>query len=177
MERTLPTPTMRFFRRKSCVLMPFFVEELVRTIRQIAPGQCGDRINHLPKSGLRPLDLVKRISERFLRPLAFNGDASDVTCAFYEREVFFGGNSRLMGIKRESAQHLVVLRQDRLGPPGSYPISGREIAILLLPALLRGDIGDNHPVLAKCCSPAYTCFVSDLHSPECPYPILFETVA
>src|SRR6267154_158431 len=96
MEGNLPTPTMRFFRRKTCVLMPFFVKELVRTIRQIAPGQCRDRINHLPKSGLRPLDLVKRISERFLRPLAFDGDASDVTCAFYEREVFFGGNSRLV---------------------------------------------------------------------------------
>src|SRR5207302_2602270 len=107
---------------QTCAL-PIFV----RTIRQIAPGQCRDRINHLPKSGLRPLDLVKRISERFLRPLAFDGDASDVTCAFYEREVFFGGNSRLMGIKRESAQHLVVLRKDWLGPRGSYPIADREI--------------------------------------------------
>src|SRR4029077_5023375 len=123
--------------------MPFSVEELVRTIRQIAPGQCGDRINHLPKSGLRPLDLIKRISDRFLRPLAFNGDASDVTCAFYEREVSSGGNSRLMRVKRESAQHLVVLRQDRLGPRGSYPIADRKLAILIGPVWLRGDIGDN----------------------------------
>jgi hypothetical protein len=52
------------------------------------------------------------LTESFLRPLAFNGDASDVPCAFYEREVFFGGNSRLMGVKRESTQHIVVLRQD-----------------------------------------------------------------
>src|ERR1700747_1844219 len=153
MERNLPTPTVRFFMRKTCVLMPFLVEELVRTIRQIAPGQCRDRINHLPKSGLRPLDLVKRISECFLRPLAFNGYASDVTCAFYEHEVLFGGNPRLMGIKRESAQHLVVLCQDRLGPRGSYPIADRKIAILLRPVLLGGDIGDNHPFLQKCCSP------------------------
>jgi len=72
-----------------------------------------------------------------------------VTCAFYKREVFFSGNSRLMGIKRESAQHLVVLRQDRFGPRGSYPIADRKIAILLGPVLLRGDIGDNHPFLQK----------------------------
>src|SRR5258708_4118123 len=147
MERTLPTPTMRFFRRKTCVLMPFFVEELVGTIRQIAPGQCGDRINHLPKSGLRPLELVKRISERFLRPLAFNGNASDVTCAFYEREVFFGGNSRRMGIKRESAQHLVVLRQDRLGPRGSYPIADCRSAIMLGALLFRVYMRANHTVI------------------------------
>src|SRR5882724_9766073 len=103
MERNLPTPTMRFFRRKTCVLMPFFVEELVRAIGQIAPGQCRDRINHLPKSGLRPLDLVKRISERFLRPLAFDGDASDVTCAFYEREVFLG--VQRLTANRKPAKH------------------------------------------------------------------------
>jgi hypothetical protein len=58
------------------------------------------------------LNFTKRISESFLRPLAFNGDASDAPCAFYEREVFLGGNSRLMGVKRESAQYRVVLRQD-----------------------------------------------------------------
>jgi hypothetical protein len=31
--------------------MPSFVEELVWTIRQIAPGQRGNRIKHLPKFG------------------------------------------------------------------------------------------------------------------------------
>jgi hypothetical protein len=50
--------------------MPLFVEELIRTIGQIAPRHCGDRINHLPKFGLGPLDLVKRISERLLCPLS-----------------------------------------------------------------------------------------------------------
>src|ERR1700692_3193192 len=114
MERSLPTHTMWLFGGKACVLMPFFIEEFVRTIRQIAPGQCGNRINHLPKPGLRRLEFAKRLSERFLRPLAFNGDAGDMPGAFYEREVFFGRNSHLMRVKRESAQHLVVLRQDRL---------------------------------------------------------------
>src|SRR5580700_6609370 len=70
MESSLPTPTMRFFRGQACVLMPLFVEELVRTIRQIAPSHCWDRINHLPKFGLGLLDLVKRTSERFLCSLS-----------------------------------------------------------------------------------------------------------
>src|ERR1700739_634492 len=111
--------------------MPFSVEDLVRTIRQIAPGQCGNRVNHLPKPSLRRLEFPKCLSERFLRPLAFYGDAGDMTGASYQREVFFGGNSRLMGVKRESAQHLVVLRQDRLRPRGGYPLADCQIPIYL----------------------------------------------
>src|SRR5262249_38023681 len=41
-------------------------EELVWTIRQIAPCECGNRINHLTKFGLRLLDFIKRISESLL---------------------------------------------------------------------------------------------------------------
>src|SRR6202044_747281 len=70
MESSLPTPTTRFFRGQACVFMPLFVEELVRAIRQIAPGHCGDRINHLPKSGLGFLYLAKRLFELFLCPLS-----------------------------------------------------------------------------------------------------------
>src|SRR5262252_10323584 len=69
MERGLPAPTMRLFRRKTCIFMPAFVEELVRTFRQIAPGECRDGINHLPKFGFRLLDFFKRIPESLLRPL------------------------------------------------------------------------------------------------------------
>src|SRR5262247_731494 len=72
MERGLPAPTMRLFRRKTCIFMPAFVEELVRTIRQIAPHECRDGINHLPKFGFRLLDFIKRISEGLLRPLALD---------------------------------------------------------------------------------------------------------
>src|SRR5712691_249344 len=118
--------------------MPFFIEELVRTIRQIAPSQCGNRIDHLPKPGLRRLEFAKRLSERFLRPLAFNGDAGDMPGSYCERKVFFARNSRLMGVKGKSAQHLVVLRQDRLGPCGSYPVPNSEVAILIGPVWLRG---------------------------------------
>src|SRR5690348_18427880 len=105
MERNLPTPTMRFFWRKTCVLMPFFVEELVRTIRQIAPGQCGDRINHLPKSGLRPLDLVKRTSERFLRPLPFNCDTRDAPRRFDQFKISLIWGSSLRIGDAESAEN------------------------------------------------------------------------
>ncbi len=70
MESSLPAPAVRFFGGQPCVIMPFLVEELVRTIRQIAPSHCRDRINHLPKFGLGLLDLVKRICERFLCPLS-----------------------------------------------------------------------------------------------------------
>src|SRR6185295_15548731 len=69
MERSLPAPTMRLFRGETCIFMPTFVEELVRAIRQIAPRQRRDGINHLPKFRFRLLDFVERISEGLLRPL------------------------------------------------------------------------------------------------------------
>src|SRR5580658_6516465 len=87
MKRNLPAPTVRFLVGKACVLMPSFVKELVRTIRQIAPGECGDRVNHLPKLGLGLLDLVKRSFKRFLCPLSiFDVGAGCVPA--YELSVF-----------------------------------------------------------------------------------------
>src|SRR5690242_9367197 len=71
MENGLPAPTMRLFSGETCVFMPTFVEEFVRAIRQIAPRECRDGIDYLPKFGFRFLDLVERISEGFLRLLAF----------------------------------------------------------------------------------------------------------
>ena len=71
MEGGLPAPTVRLFGRETCIFMPTFAKELVRTIRQIAPRKRGDGINHLPKFGLRILDFGKRVSESFLRLLAF----------------------------------------------------------------------------------------------------------
>src|SRR5262249_26126037 len=79
MKRSLPAPTMRLFRGETGVFMPTFVEELVRTIRQITPRECRDGINHLPKFGFRLLDFIKRIFEGFLRPPAFNCDESDIS--------------------------------------------------------------------------------------------------
>src|SRR5258708_12490947 len=70
MESGLPSPTMRFFRGEARVLMPSLVQELVWTIRQVAPDQCRDGIDHLPKFGFGLLDLVERISQRFLRLLS-----------------------------------------------------------------------------------------------------------
>src|ERR1700730_15317152 len=55
MDRSLPTPTVRLFGRQAGVLMPALVKELVRTIREIAPGQRGDRVDHLPKFSFRVL--------------------------------------------------------------------------------------------------------------------------
>src|ERR1043165_2058014 len=71
MEGVLPSPTLRLFGRETSIFMPTFAKELVRTIRQIAPRECRDGINHLPKFGLRLLDFGKRVSEGFLRLLAF----------------------------------------------------------------------------------------------------------
>jgi hypothetical protein len=78
MKRSLPAPPVRLFVGKARVLMPTFVEELVWTIRQIAPSQRGDGVDHLPEFGLRVLDLIQRLPESFLRSLAFNCDTSDV---------------------------------------------------------------------------------------------------
>ncbi len=55
MDRSLPTPTVRLFGRQAGVLMPALVKELVRTIRQIAPGQRGDRVDHPAKFAFRVL--------------------------------------------------------------------------------------------------------------------------
>src|SRR5258708_28268581 len=70
MEGGLPSPTMRFFRRQARVLMPSLVQKLVWAIRQVAPDQCGDGIDHLPKFGLGFLDLVERIAQSFLSLLS-----------------------------------------------------------------------------------------------------------
>src|ERR1700746_1450931 len=61
MKRSFPAPPVRLFVGKARVLMPTFVEELVWTIRQIAPSQRGDGVDHLPEFGLRVLDLIQRL--------------------------------------------------------------------------------------------------------------------
>ena len=113
MEGSLPTPTMRLLRGEACIFMPTFVEELVRTIRQIAPRECRDGINHLPKFGFRLLDFVERISEGFLRLLTFNCDARDVRElldeSLMERRGLFG----LVVVERERAQDLAARGRDR----------------------------------------------------------------
>src|ERR1700747_90841 len=105
MEGSLPTPAMRLFRGETGIFMPTFVEELVRTVRQIAPRECRDGINHLPKFGLRLLDLVKRISEGFLRPLAFNCDASDVPGSLDQFKISTVGGPWLRMGDAESAEN------------------------------------------------------------------------
>src|SRR6185295_2084541 len=70
MKRFLPAPTMRLFRGEPCVFMPTFAEEFVWTIRQTAPRERGNGINHLPKFGFRLLDFVKCILKCFLRLFA-----------------------------------------------------------------------------------------------------------
>src|SRR5262249_23682425 len=113
MERGLPAPTMRLFRGETCIFMPTFVEELARTVRQGAPRECRNGINHLPELGFRLLDLLERISEGFLRPLALNCDARDVRElldeALMERRGLFG----LVVVERERAQDLAARGRDR----------------------------------------------------------------
>src|SRR5882724_1133465 len=46
-DSNLPTRSMGLVSGKSCVFVPTFVKELVRTIRKNGPGQCRDRIDHL----------------------------------------------------------------------------------------------------------------------------------
>src|SRR6185369_4875438 len=45
MESNLPAPTMRLFRRETRVFMPTSIEELVGSVGQIAPSQCGNCID------------------------------------------------------------------------------------------------------------------------------------
>src|SRR5215469_2897787 len=49
MKRSLPTPALRFFRGQARILVPCFVEELVRAVGPVAPSQRGDRIKDVAK--------------------------------------------------------------------------------------------------------------------------------
>src|SRR5207244_9742698 len=95
MEGGLPAPTIRLFRREASVFVPSFVEELVGTVRQIAPSQRRDRINHLAEFGLRLLHPIKRISKSFLRPLPFDCNPGDVPCRLDQFEIVIVANSCL----------------------------------------------------------------------------------
>ena len=65
MERGLPAPAIRLFRREAGVFVPSFIEKLVRTVCEIAPGERRYRIDHLAESNLRQLHLFERIRTVF----------------------------------------------------------------------------------------------------------------
>src|SRR5689334_6146797 len=154
MKGGFPTPAMRLFMREACVLVPALVKELVWALRQIAPSQSWDGIDHLPKSSFRPLHLIRGAPESFLRTLAFDCDPRDVSSAFDERKIFFTGHPRLVRVKCEGAQDLFVFGQYRLGPRGAYSILNGKVAILLRPFWVCRDIRDDDPLFQECRSPA-----------------------
>src|SRR5437660_2914586 len=117
MEDGLPGPTIRLFRREACVLVPSSVEELVRTVRQIAPRKSGNRIDHLPKFRLRLLQQGQRICEGFLRSLSLDCDSRDMPCRLDEFEIF---------IVRNSCLHMRDAEGARTSP--SFGISGSDQA-------------------------------------------------
>src|ERR1700726_1355053 len=82
-DRNLPTRTIGLLAGEARVLMPALVKELVRTIRQIAPGQRGDRIDYLPTFCFRIRYLIQRSSKTPLRPLPFNRDQCDTPSRLY----------------------------------------------------------------------------------------------
>src|ERR1051326_3883371 len=47
MECGLPAPSMRYFRRETCIVVPIFVEKFVAAVREIAPRQRRDGINDI----------------------------------------------------------------------------------------------------------------------------------
>src|SRR5262249_34115705 len=147
MKRGLPAPTMRLFRRETCIVMPTFVEELVRTIRQIAPRERGNGINHLPKFGFRLLDLLKGMSEGFLRPLAFNCDERDISSAtrgrLHQSMVFSRRHARLGRIHCKRPEDLILFRQYRLGPPRPYRILKGNATVFLPPNAFGSNIRHN----------------------------------
>src|SRR6266568_3727967 len=163
MKGTLPSPAMRLFGRETCVVMPSFVQEFVRTIRQIAPCQRRNRINDPQKFGFRPPELVEGTSESFLRSLAFNCDQCDVPRALDQREIRIRGYARLGTVQSECAKHLIILRQDRLGPRRSYPIPDRKVAISIRPARIRSNVGYDDSRFQERGSATQTCFQGDWH--------------
>src|SRR5262249_352999 len=157
MERGLPAPTMRLFWRETCVFVPTFVEELVRTIRQIAPRECRDRINHLPKCGFRLLDMVKHISEGFLRPLAFNCDEHDARGRLDQSKVLTRRHSRLSRIHGKRPEDWIIVGHYRLGPPRPYCVRQGRTTIFLPPTGFGSNIRHNDSRLQECGSTTQAC--------------------
>src|SRR5580698_8901503 len=53
MNCSLPTPTVRFFRRQAGIVAPSLVEEFFRTIWQTAPYDGGNGIHDCLETGVR----------------------------------------------------------------------------------------------------------------------------
>src|SRR5258708_34121505 len=112
-KRSLPSPPAAFCRGKPRIFLPAPVGKLIPTVGQNAISLRGNCVDDLPKPGLRRLEFAKLLSERFLRPLASNGDAGDMPGSFYERRVFFARNSHLMGGKGKIVEHLIYRLMSR----------------------------------------------------------------
>lgn len=56
----LASPSRAILRGKTGIFVPPSVQKLVRTVREIAPRQCGDRVDYLTKFVLRFLDFLQR---------------------------------------------------------------------------------------------------------------------
>src|SRR5256885_1101134 len=61
-------------RSQARVVVPALIQKLIRTIRQIAPGNRWHSVDDLPEIAFRLLNLGKGRSESLLRLLAFNRD-------------------------------------------------------------------------------------------------------
>ena len=61
MNRGLPSPAVRLFRGETRVVMPSFIQEFVGTIRQVAPGEGGDRVDDPSELSLRFPRLKERV--------------------------------------------------------------------------------------------------------------------
>src|SRR5262249_41497531 len=160
MKRGLPAPTMRLLRRETRIFMPTFVKKLVRTIREIAPRERGNGINHLPKFGFRLLDLLKGISEGFLRLLAFNCDERDTTARgrgrLHQSKVLSRRHARLARIHGKGPEDLIIPRHYRLGPPRPYRIPKSKVTVFLPPNGFGSNILHNDSRLQESGSAAQT---------------------
>src|SRR5690349_3719995 len=67
-------------------------------------------IDHPAKLFFRLTDRVKRISERFLRALAFDGDESEAPGRFNQSKVRHRRHARLRRIDRERPENLILSR-------------------------------------------------------------------
>ena len=81
----------------------------------------------------------------FLRSLTFNRDQGDLPRAFDQLELCIGGGPRLAGVESEGAEHLAILRQNRLGPRREYSIFEGKLSVRIGPDRIGGNVGDDDP--------------------------------
>src|SRR5260370_29262731 len=104
----LPSPAASCFKRNARIFVPSPVPKYSRAIRQATPSECRDGVNDLPEFRFRGPDLLKGVSQCFLRSLSLDRNYGYVTCAFDQSQVSLARRAGLRVVHSERAEHVLA---------------------------------------------------------------------